>query len=120
MTLPSLAVGPHQIPCLLQVLLLYMWAGRQQGLLQRVFPGTAPSLLFMYLQWVCPNNAPDLQRATIVYGPPVILHVTLYSQLDVTELMSGQIITCVPEVSQRMLLCTVVLQTERQALHQLR
>jgi len=85
-----------------------------------VSPGTAPSLLFMYLQWVCPNNAPDLQRATIVYGPPVILHVTLYSQLDVTELMSGQIITCVPEVSQRMLLCTVVLQTERQALHQLR
>jgi len=74
-----------------------------------VFPGTAPSLLFMYLQWVCPNNAPDLQRATIVYGPPVILHFTLWSQLDVTELMSGQIITCVPELIQRMLLCTVSL-----------
>ena len=53
-----------------------------------VFPGTVQAVLFMYLHCLCLNTAPHLQRTTTVYGPSVILYVTLSSQFDVVELMS--------------------------------
>ena len=45
----------------------------------------------------------------IVYGPSVVLHVTHDSQLNAAELMSGQVVTYIPERSYEMLLCTVSL-----------
>ena len=67
---------------------------------------TPQASLFLYLHCLCPNNVPHLQRTVIVFGPPVILHVTLCSQLDVAELRSGQVVTCIPESGHSMLLCT--------------
>ncbi len=71
-----------------------------------VFPGTPQALLFLYLHCLCPNNVPHLQRTVIVFGPPVILHVTHDSQLEAAELMSGQVVNCIPESGQMLLLCT--------------